>query len=350
MKIGQLLTGVTAGLLLYVLAQASVLAAVPADAPKDIKYILGFYYGNGENIIIREKAGKLELLYRISSEDKSFSAANIFPLTKVHFDSYTMNEAGPMNSTETAVKFERDRDGYGITCRIGGHAYSRGFMGNGEGEKDKPFRIPELSEDKWKELRQKAAEAVMPDKLAQGKKAELIDVSAVPGIKVNSVYGAADNFFGAPLYKDERLFLDANAVDALKKVQQDLKRFGYGLVIWDAYRPWRASKLANLALPENGKDMLENPDTKGSPHNKGTAVDVSLYDLSTGEALEMISGFDEPSFRQYSSYTGGTSRQRYQRDLLREIMEVNGFSGIEMEWWHFEFDKKSNYAHLNIEP
>lgn len=350
MKLKQLLTGVTAGLLLYVLAQGAALAAVPTDAPKDLKYVLGFYYGNGENILIRENQGRLELLYRLTTEDKCFKDANIFPLTKVHFDSYTMNEAGPMSNTETSVKFERDSDGYGITCRVGGHAYSRGFMGNTTGEKAKEFRIPEITPEKWQELRKQAGEATMPAALAQGIQAQLVEIKEAEGIKVNSIYGKADNFFGAPLYKDERLMLAAPAVEALQQVKQDLARFGYGLVVWDAYRPWSASKLANLALPEKSKDMLEDPEKKGSPHNTGRAVDVGLYDLKTGEALDMISGFDEPSFRQYSSYTGGTSKQRYLRNLLREVMEINGFSGIEMEWWHFEFDKKSEYAHLNIEP
>ena len=138
------------------------------------------------------------------------------------------------------------------------------------------------------------------------------------------------------------------AAAALDKVQQHLAAYGYGLVLWDAYRPWSVSKLANLALPVDKKGMLEDPETKGSAHNTGNAVDVSLYDLATGEQVEMISGFDEPSFRQFASYAGGTSRQRYLRDLLREAMELYGFKGIEMEWWHFDFRPGTNWAHLNV--
>ena len=65
--------------------------------------------------------------------DKSFAGANIYPLTKQHFDSYTLTEAGPMAASEANVKFERDQDGYGISCRVGGHLYSRGFLGHGTG-------------------------------------------------------------------------------------------------------------------------------------------------------------------------------------------------------------------------
>ena len=94
--------------------------------------------------------------------------------------------------------------------------------------------------------------------------------------------------------------------------------------------------------------MLEDPETKGSPHNTGHAVDVGLYDLTSGVEVEMTSGFDEPSLRQFASYAGGTTRQRYLRELLREVMTDNGFNGIEMEWWHFEHQALKGAAHLNI--
>ena len=132
------------------------------------------------------------------------------------------------------------------------------------------------------------------------------------------------------------------------RCRQNTQQARLAKVLWDAYRPWSVSKLANLALPENQKGMLEDPETKGSAHNTGNAVDVSLYDLATGEQVEMISGFDEPPFRQFASYAGGTSRQRYLRDLLKEAMELYGFKGIEMEWWHFDYKPGTNWAHLNV--
>lgn len=349
MNYKKMLTGLAAGLLLYVqMGAGCALAAVPQDAPKDVKHILGLYYGNGENILIRENQGRLELLYRYAQDDRSFDKANIYPLSKLHFDSYTMNEAGPMSSTEASVRFERDTDGYGISCRVGGHTYSRYFMGEGVGERAKPFRLPERSAEDWTKLREEAAKAAMPAALAAGEEAQLVDAVGISGVKVASVYSGSDNLFAAPLYTTPRLYVASAIVPALSKAQQQLAAHGYGLLLWDAYRPWAVSKLANLALPEDKKDMLEDPETKGSPHNTGLAVDVGLYDLATGEALELTSGFDEPSPRQYASYAGGTSRQRYLRNLLRDIMEQNGFKGIEMEWWHFEYADLSKYAHLNV--
>lgn len=349
MKLTKLLTGLAAGLFCY--AQAGlplVWAEQPQDAPKDIKHILGFYYGNGENILIRERDGNLELLYRIAQADKSFNAANVYPLKKEHFDAYTLYEAGPMQATEAMVRFERDADGYGIACRVGGHTYSRAFLGQGVGERAKPLRLPERTAEDWANLRTQALEAEQPAALAAGEQAELVAATTVAGLKVEAVYATADNLFGAPLYEKPQLLVAKPAVAALAKVQERLGPYGYGLLLWDSYRPWYVSKLAHLALPAEQKGLLEDPDTKGSPHNTGCAVDVGLYVLETGAAAEMPSGFDEPSLRQYSSYAGGTSKQRWLRTLLRESMELEGFKGIEMEWWHFEYAPETKWAQLNL--
>ena len=100
-----LLAGLAAGLLLCAQAGLSVvLAAVPPDAPKDVKHILGFYYGNGENILIREKGGRLELLYRFAQSDKTFGGANVYPLSKEHFDSYTLNGDVSIETMEQIVQ------------------------------------------------------------------------------------------------------------------------------------------------------------------------------------------------------------------------------------------------------
>lgn len=318
-----------------------------SDAPKDLKFILGFYYGNGENILIRENGGRLELLYRTDTADSSFASANIFPLKKLRFDSYVINEAGPMSSAEASVKFERDSDGYGIACRVGGHTYTRLFLGQTTGERAEAFRFPFLNETDWHRLEQDALKGSVPGQLASGERAVLVDASGIKGILIDSKYAFADNCFGRALYHGNRLYVAEEAAAALARVQKQLEGYGLGLVLWDAYRPWHISKLATLALPDDKKGMLPDPDKEGSYHNTGNAVDVSLYDLASGEQIEMISGFDEPSMRQYSDYPGGTSRQRHLRDLLRNIMENNGFKGTQMEWWHFEYGQGKKWAHLN---
>ena len=318
-------------------------ASGPRECPKDLKYLLGMYYGNGEQFVVSEQGGELVLLYRTAREDYKFANSNRFPLKKEHFDSYTLLEAGPMNNTESSVRFERDPDGYGITCKIGGHRYSRSFFGADHG---KPFLLPQPAD--WQSLKKAAAAAVMPAALSSGTQAQLVDLTqVVPGVQLDLRYAAADNCFGAPLVDAAKALLDQDAAQALARVQQRLADYGYGLVIWEAYRPWSASKLAYDALPTDNKQMLPAPE-QGFSHNTGRSVDVSLYYLDSGAPVAMISDFDEPSARQYSSFAGGTELERYQRDLLHQLMGLEKFQGSEMEWWHFDYDADTAYSHLNV--
>ena len=346
MDANRYLTGVLAGLLFCVGCCGSVEAKKKPDAAlRDVKYILGLYYGNGENLLVREAGGELQLFYRLPG-DRCFETANMYPLTKQRFDHYTLVEAGPMSRFgEVSVKFERDQDGYGVALKIGGHSYSRHFF-PGEREGAEPYRLPERKD--WDALRMEAARLSVPKHLATGAQEELTDLSGIAGLCQHSVYATSDNLFGVPLYTSSKLYLTRSAALALGRAQKELARQGYGLVVWDAYRPWSVSKLASLALPDNSKGMLENPDTEGSVHNTGRAVDVGLCDLKTGKVLEQISGFDEPSLRQYVGYPGGTELQRYYRDLLAGVMEKCGFKGVAHEWWHFVYKPEVRFAHLNL--
>lgn len=320
-------------------------AVEPKDCPKDLKYILGMYYGNGEMFLLRENNGEVELVYRFGQKDYTFAGSNIYPLIKEHFDSYTINESGPMNHLDAAVRIERSREGYGVSCRVGGNRYSRRFFA---GEDGRPFRFA-VSGD-WQQLKADAEAAVMPPQLANGKQAQLVDLlQTVPGIKLDLRYADADNCFGQPLTDDRRAFLDSEAAQALAAAQQYLKPYGYGIAVWEAYRPWFVSKLAHDALPVDKKNMLPPPEA-GFSHNTGRSIDVTLYSLADGQNAEMISGFDEPSIRQYASYAGGTELERYRRDLLRSAMQMAGFTASDVEWWHFDYGDIKGFAHLNVKP
>ena len=341
----KILTGVIAGFVLYMNSDVVFARRVPEEPQRDVKYILGLYYGNGENLLVREDEGDLQLFYRLPG-DRCFEKSNMYPLTKNRFDHYSFIEAGPMSQFgEVSIKFDRDEDGFGVALRIGGHVYTRMFFA-GEREGDAPFRLPARND--WDKLRTEANKISVPLNLTQGKQDELVNLKTIKGLRLKNIYATQNNFFGVPLYTSSELYLTKGAALALAKAQAELSKKGYGIIVWDAYRPWSISKLASLALPENKKEMLENPDTEGSPHNTGNAVDVSLYEPSTGVELEMISGFDEPSLRQYSRYPGGTSYQRYLRKILTDAMEAAGFTGVEHEWWHFMYDANVQYAHLNI--
>jgi D-alanyl-D-alanine dipeptidase len=317
----------------------------PKDCPKDLKYILGMYYGNGEMFLLRENNGEVELVYRFGQKDYTFAGSNVYPLYKEHFDSYTINESGPLNHLDAAVRIERSREGYGVSCSVGGNRYSRRFFA---GENGRPFRFAPVSD--WQALKTAADAAVMPAQLGTGQQAQLVDLAqAVPGLKFDLRYAQADNCFGQALTDDQRAFLDADAALALAQAQQYLKPYGYGILVWEAYRPWSVSKLAYDALPADKKSMLPAPEV-GFGHNTGRSIDVSLYLLATGENAGMISGFDEPSVRQYASFAGGTTLERYRRDLLRRAMQMAGFTASGTEWWHFDYGDIKGFAHLNVKP
>ncbi len=117
---------------------------------------------------------------------------------------------------------------------------------------------------------------------------------------------------------------------------------GLGLLVHDAYRPWYVTKMFWEATPDDMKDFVANP-ANGSRHNRGCAVDLTLYDSATGEPIEMVAGYDEFSFRSYPDYPGGTQRQRHYRNLLRDVMEKHGFDVYEFEWWHFDYQDWREY-------
>ena len=122
---------------------------------------------------------------------------------------------------------------------------------------------------------------------------------------------------------------------------------GYGLVIYDAYRPWYVTKIFWEATPPVHHDYVADP-AGGSRHNRGCAVDLSLYDLRTGRVVQMPSGYDEFSERAHADYPGGTQAERDRRELLRVAMEAEGFTVLPAEWWHFDFKDWQSYAIQNV--
>src|SRR4029079_19084019 len=118
----------------------------------------------------------------------------------------------------------------------------------------------------------------------------------------------ARNFLGQPLYTQARAFLQRPAAEALVRVQRSLRDQGYGLLIHDGYRPWYVTRMFWDATPPAQHEFVANPAT-GSRHNRGCAVDLSLYDFRTGKPVEMPGTYDEFSHRSYPSFPGGTSRQ-----------------------------------------
>ncbi len=149
-------------------------------------------------------------------------------------------------------------------------------------------------------------------------------------------YATANNFMGRPFYKTGHAYLQREAADALSVVDAQLHAKGLGLLVFDAYRPWSVTKAFWDATPPAKREFVADP-AKGSKHNRGCAVDLTLYNLKTKRPLPMPGDYDEMTERSYPTYKGGTAEQRANRDLLRRAMEQQGFTVNESEWWHFDY-------------
>ena len=174
---------------------------------------------------------------------------------------------------------------------------------------------------------------------------ELIKIDST--FKLDIRYATENNLVGRPVYKEARAFLQRPAAEALVKINAELSNRGVGLLIFDGYRPWSVTKLFWDITPQEKRIFVADPG-KGSRHNRGCAVDLSLYDLKTGKEIEMPGAYDEMTERSYPDYKGGTALQRKMRDLLREKMEANGFTVYEHEWWHFDYKDWKSYRIENV--
>lgn len=166
-------------------------------------------------------------------------------------------------------------------------------------------------------------------------------------IKLDIRYATDNNFLGKQVYPEARAFLQPEAAQAVVKVHKLLNKAGLGIVIYDGYRPWTITKLFWESVKEEHKKFVADPE-KGSKHNRGCAVDLGIFELSTGDIVPMPSGFDEFTERASPDYAGGTVEETRNRDLLRSMMESNGFTVNPKEWWHFDLIGWEDHPILDI--
>jgi len=178
--------------------------------------------------------------------------------------------------------------------------------------------------------------------------ADLVEIVSLDStIRLDIRYATANNLVGRPVYPEARAFLQRPAAEALVRAHRALRESGFGIIVFDGYRPWSVTKIFWDITPPNKRDFVADP-SKGSKHNRGCAVDLSLFDLETGREVEMTSAFDEMSERSAADYAGGTPDQRARRDLLRRAMEKEGFEVYPFEWWHFDYKDWRQYRILNL--
>jgi len=187
-----------------------------------------------------------------------------------------------------------------------------------------------------------------PHESGRFRKPDLVELAPLEAsIHLDVRYATTQNFVGRPVYAEPRVFLQRPAALALVRAQRALQAKGYGLLVFDGYRPWSVTKLFWDATPPEKHAFVANP-KDGSRHNRGCAVDVSLYALADGREVEMPSAYDEMSERAAAHYGGGTRERRARRDLLRAALEREGFTVHPAEWWHFDYKDWRQYPLLDL--
>ena len=301
----------------------------PADIRADWKPWISDYGSPNELRVILERDGHLFL----------FNQHKQWPLNEVSPGSFAL----PASNEPDALLVRFSRRPSGALVLITGKM-SLDRLDYGIDAKDvariKPVRPIE-------DLRKEALATSPPIETGDFRKQELVELNPLdPSVRLDIRYATSNDFLGTPVYSQARAFLQRPAAEALLRIQQKLKLLGYGLLIHDAYRPWYVTKIFWEATPPEGKIFVADP-AQGSRHNRGCAVDLTLYELATGKPIEMPGAYDEMSPRSFPSYPGGTSLQRWHRDLLRRAMESEGFTVHESEWWHFDYKDWKEYPILN---
>jgi zinc D-Ala-D-Ala dipeptidase len=169
---------------------------------------------------------------------------------------------------------------------------------------------------------------------------------AIPGIEYRLVYATVNNFTGTQLYRqDKATYARLPVVKALQLVQNELHQLGYGLKVFDAYRPYSVTKkMWELIKDER---YVANP-AKGSGHNRGLSLDLTIIELRTGKELDMGTGFDNFTDTAHHAFKDLPSTVLSNRLMLRKLMEKQGFQALETEWWHYSWPNDRNYEVMDI--
>jgi len=174
---------------------------------------------------------------------------------------------------------------------------------------------------------------------------ELVEVTKLePTLRIDVKYATADNFMKEKMYPVGRVYLRPEVAARVVRVQRALQKKGLGLKIFDGYRPLSIQKKMFAKFPLDGYVMDPK---KGSNHNRGAAVDVTLVDKS-GKEMPMPSAYDEFTERAHVDFAGGTDAERENRRVLQDAMKAEGFMPIRTEWWHFDDPDKAKYSLLDI--
>ncbi len=294
--------------------------------------MIGEYGPDNDILLILEKDGKLCALFKrvefqsleeISRNVFRFPAQGAYANKRLIFRRDARGRATQVELEHVVLKRRQIEPESGNQLRV------------------KPLRpVPELMKE--------ARAAQPPPEKGEFREADLVELTKLdPTIRLEIRYATTNNFLGTVFYSEARAFMQRPAAEAVVRAHRKLKALGYGLLVHDAYRPWYVTKVFWDATPDDKKVFVADP-AKGSRHNRGCAVDLTLYDLKTKKPVEMVSTYDETTDRAYPDYPGGASLQRWHRKLLRDAMEAEGFTVYAAEWWHFDYKDWQKYRIGNV--
>ncbi len=305
----------------------------PAPVPDKWRALVGEYGPDYDTLYIFERDGKLWTLIEQFEFD---------PLEQVSENVFKFPNRGLYDGEQ--LVFTRDASGRATQVVAAGVAFKRRQVGPEEGAQQlhiQPLRPVN-------ELLKEALSAQPPKETGDFRPTDLVELTKLdPTIKLEIRYATTENFAGTVFYSQARAFMQRPAAEAVVRVNRKLREQGYGLLVHDAYRPWYVTKVFWDAMPDDKKIFVADP-SQGSRHNRGAAVDLTLYDLKTGNPVEMVSTYDETTDRAYPDYPGGTDLQHWHRKLLRDAMESEGFTVYEAEWWHFDYQDWRKYRIGNL--
>ena len=300
---------------------------LPDDAPARWRGLIGEYGWDHNVLYILERQGRLHALIEWFFD---------YPLTEVSASVYAFPRSGLYAGER--IEFSRDARGRATVATAAGIGFRRRTW---VGEDGGIFRIAPVKPVEV--LRREALAASPPVEQQTFQPQALTELVTLDStIRLDVRYASDRNFLSSPMYTQARAFLQRPAAEALVRAHRSLAAQGYGLLIHDGYRPWYVTKMFWDGTPPSQHAFVADP-ASGSRHNRGCAVDLTLYDLRSGEPVVMTGGYDEMSDRSYPQYPGGTSRQRALREILRAAMEAEGFSVYAAEWWHFDYKDWRSY-------
>jgi CubicO group peptidase (beta-lactamase class C family)/D-alanyl-D-alanine dipeptidase len=296
--------------------------------------LLGEYGWGYETLFAYERDGRLHVLIEWTEDDAMSPVSDTvfaFPATSMY------------GGERLTFRGTRSPEGRATAAIAGAVTFPRRTIGPQGGGQLKVTPLHPVAE-----LLATARTATPPAESGAFRAPELVDLATLDAtIHFDIRYATTNNFLGSVFYSTAHAFLQRPAAEALLRAARSLRARGFGLLIHDGYRPWYVTKTFWDATPPGLRWLVADP-AHGSRHNRGCAVDLTLYDLRTGRPIGMGGTYDETTERSYPDYPVTTDLERWHRDVLRQALEDEGFTRIPNEWWHFDYRDWREYPILNL--